>query len=113
MSPSVRTPPAQRRKAQRRRLRRIPWGLARQFLEQAAAEGFDSDDAIDTAALILDAAMPLDMTIPGPAGVALEAVDGPLIRAGLTLMWAVIEARRGELEAGPPPPPSPVPVGGP
>ncbi len=97
---------AKRRRALRsKRLRRIPWGLARRFLEQAAAEGFDADDAIESATLILDAAMPLDVAVPGPLGVALEAVDGPLIRAGLTLMWAGIAARVDELEAGPPPPP--------
>ncbi len=76
------------------RFRSLPWGEALQFLATAAEDGLDEDEAIAAAAWLFDASLAFDVAVPGPGGVLLEAVDGPLIRAGLKLAWGVVKRRK-------------------
>ena len=67
----------------------VPWDDVLETLDALAEAGWDKDAAIDLVAGLLDKALPLDTLIPGPAGVALEAIDGPILRAALGLLWSL------------------------
>lgn len=71
------------------------------FFELCLRQGVDRDEAIDAAAELLDASLRPADALPGPVGEALEALDGPLLRAALRLVWATTQRRlRPELLAG-------------
>ena len=65
----------------------IPWNAVLETLDALAEAGWEKDAALDLVAGLLDKALPLDTLVPGPAGVALEAIDGPVLRATLGLLW--------------------------
>jgi hypothetical protein len=68
-------------------LEHIPWDAVLETLDALTEAGWEKDAALDLVANLLDKALPLDALIPGPAGVALEAIDGPVLRATLGLLW--------------------------
>lgn len=59
------------------------------LIDHLLDKGMDADDVASEVSEILDALIPLGVL--GPAGVVLEVVDGPLIRA---LVSAALSARR-------------------
>ncbi|MFH1467818.1 MAG: hypothetical protein ABIO70_25765 [Pseudomonadota bacterium] len=67
----------------------VPWDDVLATLDALAEAGWDKDTALDLVAGLLDKALPLDTLIPGPAGAALEAIDGPILRATLGLLWTL------------------------
>lgn len=73
----------------------VPWDEVLQLLDDLAAAGWEKDAALDLVAGILDQALPCDQLVAGPAGQALEAVDGPVIRAVLGLLWALATKEKG------------------
>jgi len=68
-------------------LKNIPWDEVLETLDALAEAGWDKDAAIALVAQLLDDALPLDAWVPGAAGEALEAIDGPILRAVLGLLW--------------------------
>lgn len=52
------------------------WAEAQDLAEDLAEAGADKPRAALAVAAFLDAIVPLDALVPGPAGLALEAVDG-------------------------------------
>jgi hypothetical protein len=73
----------------------IPWDDVLETLDALAEAGWEKDAALDLVASLLDKALPLDTLIPGPAGVALEAIDGPVLRATLGLLWNLATHKKG------------------
>ena len=65
----------------------VPWAHVQELLDGLASDGWDRDEALDYVAQMLDEALPLDALIPGPVGLALETIDGPVLRAALGLAW--------------------------
>ena len=76
-------------------LKNIPWDEVLETLDALAEAGWEKDAALDLVADLLDQALPLDTWIDGPAGAALEAIDGPVLRATLGLLWALATKKRG------------------
>jgi len=76
-------------------LKNIPWNEVLETLDALAEAGWDKDAAIDLVAQLLDDALPLDAWVPGAAGVALEAIDGPVLRAVLGLLWGLATSKKG------------------
>ena len=76
-------------------LKNIPWDEVLETLDALAEAGWDKDAAIDLVAQLLDDALPLDAWVPGAAGVALEAIDGPVLRAVLGLLWGLATNKKG------------------
>lgn len=76
------------------RFRELPWADALAFMSEAVEDGLDAEEAIEAAAMLFDLALAFEAAVPGPAGAFLEAVDGPLIRAGLRLAWKVAQRRQ-------------------
>ena len=75
-------------------LKFVPWDDVLETLDALAEAGWEKDAALDLVASLLDKALPLDTLIPGPAGVALEAIDGPVLRATLGLLWTLAANRK-------------------
>jgi len=75
-------------------LKNIPWDEVLETLDALAEAGWDKDAAIDLVAQLLDDALPLDAWVPGPAGEALEAIDGPVLRAVLGLLWKLASNKK-------------------
>jgi hypothetical protein len=73
----------------------VPWDDVLETLDALVEAGWEKDAALDLVASLLDKALPLDALIPGPAGIALEAVDGPLLRAVLGLLWTLATSKKG------------------
>ncbi len=83
-----------------RRLLHLPRAELVDFIELCLRTGVPREDALDAAAELLDAALRPAAVVPGEVGEVLEAVDGPLIRAALRLVWAATQRRlRPELLA--------------
>ena len=76
-------------------LQAIPWNEVLSTLDALAEAGWDKDAAVDLVAGLLDEALPLDTWVPGPAGQALEAIDGPVLRATLGLLWSLATKETG------------------
>ena len=55
---------------------RIIWAEAQDLAADLSQAGTDQALAAAAVATFLDAIVPLDVLVPGPAGLALEAVDG-------------------------------------
>lgn len=72
----------------------IPWTEVLATLDALAEAGWEKEPAIDLMAKLLDEALPLDEIVPGPAGDALEAVDGPILKATLGLLWSLAEKKQ-------------------
>lgn len=51
--------------------------------------GSTEDEAIEAVAVFLDRLIDAGVWIPGPVGIAIEAIDGPLIRAVISLVVAL------------------------
>ena len=76
-------------------LKFVPWDDVLETLDALAEAGWEKDAALDLVANLLDKALPLDALIPGPAGIALEAIDGPVLRAVLGLLWSLATKQKG------------------
>jgi hypothetical protein len=76
-------------------LKNIPWNEVLETLDALAEAGWDKDAAIELVAQLLDDALPLDTWVPGPAGEALEAIDGPVLRSVLGLLWSLATNKQG------------------
>ena len=76
-------------------LKHVPWDDVLETLDALAEAGWEKDAALDLVAGLLDKALPLDVFVPGPAGAALEAIDGPVLRAALGLIWTLAANRKG------------------
>jgi hypothetical protein len=76
-------------------LKHVPWDTVLETLDALAEAGFDKDAALDFVAGLLDKALPLDTLVAGAAGSALEAIDGPVLRAALGLLWTLATNRKG------------------
>ncbi len=76
-------------------LKNIPWDEVLETLDALAEAGWDKDAAIELVAQLLDDALPLDTWVPGAAGEALEAIDGPVLRAVLGLLWTLATNKKG------------------
>ena len=77
-------------------LRSLPLGEVLELVDELVDEGADREEAIDAVVEFLDRLLDLGALVPGPAGVALETVDGPLMRAaiGLVVSFAADPDRR-------------------
>ena len=75
--------------------KQIPWDEVLATLDALADAGWEKDAALDLVSKLIDDALPLDTLVPGPAGAALEAIDGPVLRATLGLLWSLAEAKKG------------------
>ena len=75
-------------------LKSIPWDEVLATLDALAEAGWDKDAAVELIAELLDEALPLDELVPGPGGEALEAIDGPVLRATLGLLWSLAEKKK-------------------
>jgi hypothetical protein len=76
-------------------LKLVPWDDVLATLDALADAGWEKDAALDLVAGLLDKALPLDTLVPGPAGAALEAIDGPVLRAALGLLWTLATSKKG------------------
>ena len=76
-------------------LKLVPWDEVLETLDALAEAGWEKDAALDLVASLLDKALPLDALVPGPAGIALEAIDGPVLRAVLGLLWSLATKQKG------------------
>jgi hypothetical protein len=76
-------------------LKNLPWDEILETLDALAEAGWDKDAAIELVAQLLDDALPMDTWVPGPAGAALEAIDGPVLRAVLGLLWSLATNKKG------------------
>jgi hypothetical protein len=76
-------------------LKLVPWDSVLEALDTLAEAGWEKDAALDLVAGLIDKALPLDTLIPGPAGAALEAIDGPVLRAALGLLWTLATSKKG------------------
>ena len=75
--------------------KQIPWDEVLATLDALADAGWEKDAALDLVSKLIDDALPMDTLVPGPAGAALEAIDGPVLRATLGLLWSLAEAKKG------------------
>lgn len=64
----------------------LPWDEMIDLIEAAHEGGLDEDEAIQAAVELLDTMV--DLSMLGPAGVALELVDAAILGAMLRLAWA-------------------------
>tara|TARA_R110002012_G_C11589462_1_gene606101 strand:- start:352 stop:711 length:360 start_codon:yes stop_codon:yes gene_type:complete len=64
----------------------LPWNEMVDLIEAAQEGGLDEDEAIQAAVELLDTMV--DLSMLGPAGVALELVDAAILGAMLRLAWA-------------------------
>ena len=69
-------------------LRALPFPEILDLLDELIEEGLDQDDALDAVVEILDRMLAFGQWIPGPAGAAIETIDGPVLRAALGLIWS-------------------------
>jgi hypothetical protein len=76
-------------------LKLVPWDDVLATLDALADAGWEKDAALDLVAGLLDKALPLDTLVPGPVGAALEAIDGPVFRAALGLLWTLATSKKG------------------
>lgn len=58
------------------------------LVDELLEEGVDRDDALDSVVEFLDRLLAFGVWIPGPAGMAIETIDGPVLRAALDLVFA-------------------------
>lgn len=79
-------------------LRSLPVGDILELVDELVEDGADREEAIDAVVDFLDELLDLGALVPGPAGDALETVDGPLIRAalGLAIAFASDADKRAE-----------------
>ena len=75
--------------------KQIPWDEVLATLDALADAGWEKDAALDLVSKLIDDALPMDTLVPGPAGAALEAIDGPVLRATLGLLWSLAEVKKG------------------
>ena len=75
--------------------KQIPWDEVLATLDALADAGWEKVAALDLVSKLIDDALPMDTLVPGPAGAALEAIDGPVLRATLGLLWSLAEAKKG------------------
>ena len=75
--------------------KQIPWDEVLATLDALADAGWEKDAALDLVSKLIDDALPMDTLVPGPAGAALEAIDGPVLRATLGLLWSLADAKKG------------------
>lgn len=76
-----------------KRKMKIPWRRVIPYLRDLFEQKWSKEDAIEHVSELLDTLLVMPALVPGPAGVALEAVDGPVIRAGLEMAWEIWEKR--------------------
>tara|TARA_B100001123_G_C14525785_1_gene716190 strand:+ start:106 stop:405 length:300 start_codon:yes stop_codon:yes gene_type:complete len=74
--------------------KQIPWDEVLVTLDVLADAGWEKEAAVSLMAQLLDEALPLDELVPGPAGDALEAIDGPVLKATLGLLWSLAEKKQ-------------------
>lgn len=72
---------------------KVPWRRILPHLRELFDAGWNKQEAIDHVADLLDAILVFPVLVPGPAGAALEAVDGTIIKAGLRLAWETWEKK--------------------
>ena len=65
----------------------MPWREIRDLVGKLVDEGATEAEAVEAAAVVLDAALVFDAS--DPSGAVLEAVDGPILRVALTLVVRV------------------------
>lgn len=78
-------------------LKHVPWDDVMSTLDTLAESGMTREAAIDFVAGLLDKALPLNILVPAPAGIALEAIDGPVLRAAIGMLWKLAENRQARL----------------
>lgn len=78
-------------------LKAIPWDEVVDTLDELSDAGWEREAALDLVSGLLDQSLPFDTIIPGPVGVAVEAIDRPVFRAAISLAWSLAE-RRGNRE---------------
>lgn len=61
------------------------------LVDDLVSAGADEDKALDAVANFVDTVLPFDVFVPGAAGDALEAADGPVIRKGLEELVAFLK----------------------
>lgn len=59
------------------------------LVDDLLCEGASEEEAIDAVAAFLDQLIDAGLWLPGPVGQAIEAIDGPLLRAVITLIVAL------------------------
>lgn len=69
----------------------IPWSAVGDALKALHEAGWEKEAAIEYVSALLDQSLQLEDLLPAPYGTLAESVDGPVIRASLTLIWGAIE----------------------
>lgn len=71
----------------------LPWSELRRSFDARVAGGAPRREAARMVAQVVDRMVDWTELVPGAAGVALEAADGPLVQAAITL--GLLHSRRG------------------
>jgi hypothetical protein len=72
----------------KRILRSVPWDRVDTLVHTALEAGHSEEEVVDLVVDLVDRMLPFNQIVPGPAGVALELVDGPVIRAAVHIVVA-------------------------
>lgn len=78
----------------KRILRSVPWDRVDTLVHTALEAGHSEEEVVDLVVDLVDRLLPFNQIVPGPAGVALELVDGPVIRAAVHVVVAFAARRR-------------------
>lgn len=82
-------------------LRSFPIDEVTVLVDELLDDGNDKDEVIDAVVEFLDELLKFGLWLPGPVGVAIETIDGPVLRAaiGLIVAFAGDDESRGERKA--------------
>lgn len=69
--------------------RAIPWTQVTELMEALAEQGVSEDEIVPAVVAVLDAALPLQILVPGPVGAVLERFDGPALRVAVRFAWSL------------------------
>ena len=69
-------------------LRAVPWGEVHELADSLLADGLSKDESAELISESLDEMLQFNRIIRGPAGAALEAIDGPVLKAAVKLVLA-------------------------
>ncbi len=64
-----------------------------QLAEELLEAGHSRDEIVADVAALVDLALPFPVLVPGPAGLALEALDGPVLLAIIRVVVIAAERR--------------------
>lgn len=74
-------------------LKHVDIAAVGELAEALLEAGHSRDDIVHDVAGIVDQLLPFSVLVPGPAGLALEAIDGPVLLAIVRLVVVAAERR--------------------